>query len=148
MSIKKESTLEYYWISLISVYSFFFFFTIFIFSIERLLNGIENLKKALAYKYSNLSENTEDVNTQIESYVTSATSKFSNNCSHFSLVTHIKYHFTIQIDLSFWFNRLEARARAPSSISLILFQFDWEPMLRICFNFCFDQHKWISIGLE
>lgn len=46
---------------------------------ERLLNGIENLKKALAYKYSNLSENTEDVNAQIESYVTAATSKFLNN---------------------------------------------------------------------
>lgn len=43
---------------------------------ERLLNGIEDLKKALAYKYSNLSENTEDVNAQIESYVVAATRKF------------------------------------------------------------------------
>lgn len=65
--------------------------------IERLINGIEDLKKALAYKYSNLSENTEHVNAQIESYVTSATSKFPKNIDQhilltfFTLVTHIPF---------------------------------------------------------
>lgn len=54
---------------------FCFFYRWKLFHLERLINGIENLKKALAYKYSHLSENTEEVNAQIENCVVSATSK-------------------------------------------------------------------------
>lgn len=43
--------------------------------LERLMDGIEEIKKALAYKYGHLSENTEDANAQIEDHVVSATSK-------------------------------------------------------------------------
>lgn len=39
------------------------------------MDGIEEIKKALAYKYGHLSENTEDANAQIEDHVVSATSK-------------------------------------------------------------------------
>lgn len=51
------------------------------FHLERLINGIEDVKKALACKYGRLNENTDEINAQIDDYVVSATSKCSS-CYH------------------------------------------------------------------
>lgn len=42
---------------------------------ERLINAIEEIKKALAYKYGRPTENTEDTNLQIDNFASNATSK-------------------------------------------------------------------------
>lgn len=57
--------------------------------VERLINGIEEIKKALAYKYGRPTENTEDVNAQIDHTVASATSKL--NCSF--LINQLQSYF-------------------------------------------------------
>lgn len=44
---------------------------------ERLISSIEDIKNVLAYKYGHLSENTEEMNLQIENSVASATSKLN-----------------------------------------------------------------------
>lgn len=54
-------------------------------STGRLINGIEEVKKVLAYKYGRPTEDTEDVNGQIDQSVANATSK-SNSI--------YVYHFT------------------------------------------------------
>lgn len=48
---------------------------IFCLALERLINGIEDIKQALACKYGRLNENTDEINAQIDNYVESATSK-------------------------------------------------------------------------
>lgn len=53
-------------------------------SAGRLINGIEEVKKVLAYKYGRPTENTEDVNAQIEQSVANATSNSNSiNIYHF-----------------------------------------------------------------
>lgn len=61
------------------------------------MDGIEEIKKALAYKYGHLSENTEDANAQIEDHVVSATSK-SNPPFYFHVFSQI-YIVRVPIDL-------------------------------------------------
>lgn len=45
--------------------------------IERLINGIMDIKRALAYKCGRVAENTEEINRQIDGVAASATSKFN-----------------------------------------------------------------------
>lgn len=52
---------------------------------ERLINGIFEIKKALAYKFGRPTENTEDVNTQIESVASGATSEYCHKLKHLSV---------------------------------------------------------------
>lgn len=54
-------------------YNFVFISIIFT---ERLISGIADIKKGLAHKFARQSENTEDINQQIDQVATAATSMF------------------------------------------------------------------------
>lgn len=82
---------------------FDFPFSSFFLCTERLINGIFEIKKALAYKFGRPTENTEDVNTQIETVANSATSKYTTSpyystsiCIHFA-----SFHSTHSILINF-----------------------------------------------
>lgn len=59
---------------------------------ERLINGIADIKKALAYKFTRQSENTEEINQQIDQMAAVATGmpKFDYSFADF----HIEYIFS------------------------------------------------------
>lgn len=60
---------------------------------ERLLSGIADIKKALAYKFARQTENTEEVNQQIDQMAVAATSMSAINLAKLLKNYNNKYYF-------------------------------------------------------
>lgn len=131
--------------------------TIFPIRLGRLINGIEDLKKALAYKYGHLSENTEDVNAQIDNCVVSATSEsrkfkiipnfFQTNNSSSFFVSWFQSKSVNWIAFPFECAHKFAPLFFHSRVSFV-FSFFFVHSIEnrfYLFEFCLDHHKWISI---